>query len=553
MPFRCSTVISVFISAAILLGGVASAHHLDGIDRHAEREFVIPFHELELAPGAAMGLMARVSESPPGSLSPMSSTKPWQIQSFAAFQPKVRARWDDNFCYIESDGLPTHPMMVGITAWQQQVPVPQAYTGANAWRIPRHPVVSEHPVSVKGRFLRGAIAIAANGIPIFNPQNNRGEISQEIGELDQWGGHCGRADDYHYHATPFHLQSAVGPGSPIAFALDGFPIFGLTEPDGTAPEHLDSFNGHETPALGYHYHGSTRYPYVIGGFHGVVTEREGQVDPQPRAQPVRPDLRPLRGATITGFTSETNAMAFRLSYTVGGRTFQIRYGKKENGPWTFRFMDADGTERVETYETERRGRSPGGGPRAGDENSPALADRAETERPIAAQEALEANAKPHFQFSSPAIPESGTLPVEFTGDGEGATLPLDWKGEPIGTKSFALVMHHLDPEGKTKCYWTLYNIPGEVHHLARNVQGVGILGSNSINRRVGYAPPHSKGPGAKTYVLTLYALSGPLEIGQTPSDVDYNILLTAMKDRLLATADLRFVYTRRVTEGGKPN
>ena len=61
----------------------------------------------------------------------------------------------------------------------------------------------------KNQFLRGAIALAVNGIPIFNPQNNGGEVSADIGELDQWGGHCGRADDYHYHVAPLHLQSVV--------------------------------------------------------------------------------------------------------------------------------------------------------------------------------------------------------------------------------------------------------------------------------------------------------------------------------------------------------
>src|SRR5581483_8224759 len=164
------------------------------------------------------------------------------------------------FLYVESDGMPSHNMMVGITAWQQQVPLPQPYTGGNAWRIPLNPVPSANPPSIKNRFLRGAIALAANGIPIFNPQNNRGELSQEIGELDQWGGHCGRADDYHYHAAPLHLEVIVGKGKPIAFALDGYPIYGLSEPDGSAPANLDSFNGHDLGGLGYHYHGSLKYP-----------------------------------------------------------------------------------------------------------------------------------------------------------------------------------------------------------------------------------------------------------------------------------------------------
>jgi hypothetical protein len=142
---------------------------------------------------------------------------------------------------VESNGMPSHNMRVGITAWQQQVWLPQNYTGTNAWQIPLAPVVSKTPVSIKGRILRGAIALAVNGIPIFNPQNNRGEVSQEIGELDQWGGHCGRTDDYHHHAAPLHLESVVGKGQPIAYALDGYPIFGHTEPDGSQPTGLDAF------------------------------------------------------------------------------------------------------------------------------------------------------------------------------------------------------------------------------------------------------------------------------------------------------------------------
>jgi hypothetical protein len=53
----------------------------------------------------------------------------------------ILARWhmNDDYYYLESYGLPTHKMMVGITAWQQQVPLPQDFTGDNAFKIPRRP------------------------------------------------------------------------------------------------------------------------------------------------------------------------------------------------------------------------------------------------------------------------------------------------------------------------------------------------------------------------------------------------------------------------------
>jgi phosphatidylethanolamine-binding protein (PEBP) family uncharacterized protein len=105
-------------------------------------------------------------------------------------------------------------------------------------------------------------------------------------------------------------------------------------------------------------------------------------------------------------------------------------------------------------------------------------------------------------------------------------------------------MHHLDPEGVIKWYWILYNIPATVQSLPKNVKGVGTLGNNSINGRTEYAPPHSKGPGAKTYVYTIYALSAPLDLTVPPDKATRDILLAAMKDRLLGGAEMKVGYTR---------
>ena len=272
------------------------------------------------------------------------------VAAFQPFAPKVRTHWDDTFFYVESDGLPTHQMMVGITAWQQQVPLPQNYTGDNAWRFPLNPVPAAQPQTIRNHFLRGAIAIAVNGVPIFNPQNNRGEISAEIGELDQYGGHAGRADDYHYHVVPLYLQKYVGSNNPVAFALDGYPIYGLTEPDGSTPTNLDEFHGHYTPGIGYHYLASTNYPYVIGGFHGVVTERDGQVDPQPHAQPVRPATEPLRGAIVTDFATETDGKSYTVSYRLYGQLMKLHYGA-DAGVVRFELTDASGKTTMMNYPT----------------------------------------------------------------------------------------------------------------------------------------------------------------------------------------------------------
>jgi Raf kinase inhibitor-like YbhB/YbcL family protein len=148
-----------------------------------------------------------------------------------------------------------------------------------------------------------------------------------------------------------------------------------------------------------------------------------------------------------------------------------------------------------------------------------------------------------FVLSSSAV-TADTLPVDYTCDGEGVSPPLAWSGTPDGTQSYAVIMHHVDPEGVVKWYWVLYDIPAGVTSLPRGVSGTGTFGNNSVNGDTAYAPPCSQGPGAKTYVLTVYALSAPPEITGAPAEVSREVLLAAMSDRTLATAQLSVVYTR---------
>ncbi|MCP4073926.1 MAG: YHYH protein, partial [Hyphomicrobiales bacterium] len=173
-------------------------------------------------------------------------------------------------------------MMKGITSWQQQVPLPQDYYGSNSWSIPIKPKIANNPISTADHFHRGAIAVAVNGIPMFNALNNRGEFAANVGELDKWGGHSGRADDYHYHLAPEHLEDFVGKGNPIAYALDGYPVYTQTT------DKLDKYLGRFNKTGSYQYHAVDHPPYFIAGLRGEVTTDspssapEDQIIPQAR-------------------------------------------------------------------------------------------------------------------------------------------------------------------------------------------------------------------------------------------------------------------------------
>ena len=147
-----------------------------------------------------------------------------------------------------------------------------------------------------------------------------------------------------------------------------------------------------------------------------------------------------------------------------------------------------------------------------------------------------------FKLTSSAVVDNGLLPKEYNGDGAGATLPLEWKGAPEGTKSFALVMDHLAQGPEMKCYWTLWDIPPSVTSLPRNVQGVGKLGA-TWKRGQTYVAPHSRGGGAKTYSLHIYALTKVPQFNQPPEQVTREVLLAAIKDSIIDSADLDVIYT----------
>ena len=272
---------------------------------------------------------------------------------FEPFKDKLQLRADDNYLYVGSNGFPDHPMMIGIRAWQQQVPLPQPYTGKNAWQIPLHPKLADKPISAKKALYRGAIALAVNGVPIFNALNNRGEDAYLAGELDEYGGHCGRGDDYHYHMAPVHLEKVVGKGNPIAYALDGFPLYGYADATGKEPNNLDEFNGRMEPD-GYRYYATKTYPYINGGMRGVVTVRGDQIDPQPRDAPVRPAGQPLRGAKITDFTRDDVKHVYTLKYEVCGATNAIRYTIQNDGTYTFVYTDGTGRETTESHRRRER-------------------------------------------------------------------------------------------------------------------------------------------------------------------------------------------------------
>jgi len=183
-----------------------------------------------------------------------------------------------------------------------------------------------------------------------------------------------------------------------------------------------------------------------------------------------------------------------------------------------------------------------------------------------------------LELSSSAFADGGTLPVQYSCEGEGMMPPLNWTGVPMGTQSLVLIMDHQPaprpvaqqgdmppppsgsheaqpvhseganpkapkPADELRWYWTVYNIPADASAIS-NEQTAGTFGSNVVNDINAYAPPCSKGPGLKSYTFHLYALSTALEMSEA-SIVSEATLRASMSDSILDADTLTVNFERR--------
>lgn len=152
-----------------------------------------------------------------------------------------------------------------------------------------------------------------------------------------------------------------------------------------------------------------------------------------------------------------------------------------------------------------------------------------------------------LNFSGTNFTNNGTFPKLYTCDSSGIAPGLQWTNAPTGTTNYVVTMHHFPPtypiESK-HVYLVLYNITSSVSALPQNNKTIGLFGINTVDGKNSYTPPCSQGPGAKTYILTMYALNTAPTISVPTNQVTMDIVLAGMRNKILDSTIMTVTYTR---------
>jgi hypothetical protein len=158
---------------------------------------------------------------------------------------------------------------------------------------------------------------------------------------------------------------------------------------------------------------------------------------------------------------------------------------------------------------------------------------------------METSKPQSLHVESPAFHMNGSIPPQFTADGDDIAPPLAWSAPPPTTKSIALLVE--DPDApdpaapqRTWVHWVVTGIPASATELRSDdeLPAGAVAGTNDWHRR-GWGGPNPP-IGRHRYFFKLFALDIPLAApGMTKQE-----LLSAMKGHVVAQGELVGTYEK---------
>jgi Raf kinase inhibitor-like YbhB/YbcL family protein len=151
-------------------------------------------------------------------------------------------------------------------------------------------------------------------------------------------------------------------------------------------------------------------------------------------------------------------------------------------------------------------------------------------------------ALPEMAVTSPAFDHEGSIPAEYTCDGDDVSPELDVVGLPLATQSVVVIVSDPDAPLGTWDHWVEFDIPvsGSSVVLPRDTPLVGVAGINSwhVEGYMGPCPPQGE---EHDYFFTVYAVDGFLGL---PNGVDSDAVMEAMDGLVVGNVELVGTYAR---------
>lgn len=145
-----------------------------------------------------------------------------------------------------------------------------------------------------------------------------------------------------------------------------------------------------------------------------------------------------------------------------------------------------------------------------------------------------------IKISSPAFPDNGDIPEEYTCDGVNISPPLLIKDIPDGTESLVLVMDDPDAPNKTWTHWIVFDISSDIKEIKENSIPLNAsLGLNDFGR-IDYGGPCPPS-GMHRYFFRIYALD--IVLGLQPG-ITRDVLEGEMEGHVIGEGELMGQYER---------
>jgi len=179
----------------------------------------------------------------------------------SSWNPQLKVSEQDGFLIIKSNGIPNHEVGDFPNRYNPNTIEEQNYE----FKIPLNPQLSGHMTELP----MGPIGISLDGAPFFNPYTAQHTDAVVNEVFDDCSGHPTERGAYHYHQLSSCFKDNPSDHSALfGYAFDGFPVYGFNGENGIPPTDLDECNGHVEGNLGYHYHATKEFPYLLGCYSG---------------------------------------------------------------------------------------------------------------------------------------------------------------------------------------------------------------------------------------------------------------------------------------------